>query len=343
MIMKPILSGLGLDGFKELAIAAGEPAFRAGQLAQWVYKKRILDPDKMVNLPSGFKNFIKENSDCCSSVITQNSKSDGGTEKLLLTLRDGNAVEMVIIPSPKRITFCLSTQVGCPVGCRFCASGADGLVRNLQCGEMIEQLWHGSNVIGRLPDNVVFMGIGEGLLNFKQLAAALEIITDPEMFALSPRRIVVSTSGHVPGIRQLTELGKPFTLAVSLHAVNDAVRAKIIPDQFRYSIAEILEACTEYREKIGRMVTLEYTLLAGVNDDDSAARQLAAIARAQHAKINLIPYNETGTEFKRPTINTIRRFQQILESAHANVTLRMEKGSDTNAACGQLRRSQTNS
>ncbi|MDD4318224.1 MAG: 23S rRNA (adenine(2503)-C(2))-methyltransferase RlmN [Victivallaceae bacterium] len=341
--MKPLLSGLRIDGINALAVAAGEPPFRARQLTEWVYKKLVLTPEKMHNLPTQFKNYIRDNTDCGSSVISERSKSGSGTEKLLLTMRDGNAVEMVIIPSPKRVTFCLSTQIGCPVRCRFCASGADGLVRNLLSGEIIEQLWHGSQIIGRLPDNIVFMGIGEGLLNFDHLAAALDIISSPDMIGLSPRRIVVSTSGYVPGIRKLAELGKPFTLAVSLHAVNDTVRAQIIPSQLRYSISEILEACTEYRKKIGRMITFEYTLLAGINDDDSAARQLAEIAHSQHAKINLIPYNDTGSEFKRPTPDKIRRFQQILESCHANVTLRVEKGSDANAACGQLRRSKTQS
>ncbi len=334
---KPILSGLTPDGLKELTAAAGQAAFRAGQLAEWTYRRQVLDPEEMTNLPRGFKDYLKNETIPCSSTVEECVGSPDGTEKLLLRLHDGECIEMVMIPSPERMTFCLSTQVGCPVRCRFCASGADGLVRNLDTAEIMEELYLGARKLGRLPDNIVFMGIGEGLLNFKNLAAALELITGPDTVGMSPRRVVVSTSGYVPGIRQLADLEKPFTLAVSLHAVNDEIRSRIIPDKLRYPIREILDGCTYYRRKIGRMITFEYTMLAGINDSLEDAVELAKIAAAQHAKINLIPYNAVSDEFKRPSKNTIRAFLNTLEKHRVSVTLRMEKGADSNAACGQLR------
>ncbi len=336
-LLKPILGGLKTDELKTLTVQAGEAPFRARQLGEWIYRGQITDPARMTNLPASLKDYISQHTIPCSSEVTESFMSSDGTEKLLIRLHDGECVEMVMIPSPERMTFCLSTQVGCPVRCRFCASGADGLVRNLEAGEIIEELHHGARRLGKLPDNIVFMGIGEGLLNFKNLSTALEIMTAPDMIGMSPRRITVSTSGYVPGIRQLADFGRPFTLAVSLHAVDDATRAEIIPDQLRYGIREILDACTYYREKIGRMVTLEYTLLADVNDSEAEAEKLAAIARAQHAKVNLIPYNAVSESFKRPSKKTITAFFNKLEQRGATVTLRLEKGTENDAACGQLR------
>lgn len=336
-LLKPILAGLKPGALKELAADAGEAPFRADQLGEWIYRRQVTDPARMTNLPRSLKEYLGEHTVSTSSGVSAGFTAADGTEKLLIRLHDGESVEMVIIPSFGRMTFCLSTQVGCPVRCRFCASGADGLVRNLEAGEIVEELHHGVQRLGRLPDNIVFMGIGEGLLNFDNLATALEIMTEPEMIGMSPRRITVSTSGYVPGIRRLADFGRPFTLAVSLHSVNDATRAAIIPGNLRFGIREILDACTYYREKIGRMVTFEYTLLAGVNDSEREAGMLAAIAREQHAKVNLIPYNAVSAEFKRPPKKTIMNFFNKLEQCGASVTLRQEKGADSNAACGQLR------
>ena len=326
-----------LDDFKAFVKSSGQPAFRAGQIAEWVYKHHQLDPDKMLNLPKKLRESLKENFVCCSSKLIEKTKSGDNTTKLLISLEDKEAVEMVIIPSVDRITFCLSTQVGCPVQCRFCASGSGGLVRNLKACEILEQLYHGIVEIGCLPDNIVFMGIGEGLLNFNNLSLALDRISSPDYIGMSPRRITVSTSGYVPGIYKLIELGKPFILAVSLHAADEETRARIIPDKLRFSISEILEACDAYEDKIGRMVTFEYTMLAGINDSTSAADKLAVIARKHHAKVNLIPYNETDSEYKRPSEIDIFKFRDILEREGVTVMLRMEKGSKVSAACGQLR------
>jgi 23S rRNA (adenine2503-C2)-methyltransferase len=315
----------------------GQPVFRAKQIMEWVFKHYELDPDRMLNLPLKLREELKSKFICMSSEIKEVSKASDKTTKLLISLSDDEAIEMVIIPSRDRITFCLSTQVGCPVGCRFCASGEGGLVRNLKAHEIIEQLYHGIAHTGKFPDNIVFMGIGEGLLNFDNLAEALGKFTEADYIGMSPRRITISSSGYVPGIYRLIELGKPFILAVSLHAVDDETRALIIPGKLRYPIAEILQACDDYENKIGRMVTFEYTMLAGVNDSAAAAGKLAAMARRHHTKVNLIPYNETSDEFKRPDEIDILNFRDILEKVGVTVMLRLEKGGKVAAACGQLR------
>lgn len=338
---KPPLCLSDLNQMREMVKSSGLPAFRAKQLCEWVYRKWELDPEKMLNLPKEFRLKIAEAFNCCSSNVEKASGSPDGTEKLLLRLQDNEAVEMVIIRTPERITFCLSTQVGCPVKCRFCASGADGLVRNLETYEIIEQMFHGIRKAGRKPDNLVFMGIGEGLLNFNNLRDALLALT--EKYGFAQRRITVSTSGYVPGIYKLAELDRQFELAVSLHAPNDSMRAKLIPDAVRYSVAEILEACDFYQSKTGRIPTFEYTLIDGINDSVEAAAELAVLAKKHRAKINLIPYNETpDNDFRRPGRKSIEKFIGVLEKKGVPVTCRIEKGAAADAACGQLRASHKN-
>ncbi len=275
--------------------------------------------------------------------ITEKLKSPDGTIKMLLELEDGECIEAVLIPAPGRMTLCLSTQVGCPVQCRFCASGKNGLQRQLGAHEIIGELFAAAEILGRLPDNIVFMGIGEGLLNFNNLAKTLEFFSSPDRIGISPRRITVSTSGIVPGIRKLAQLGKPYNLALSLHAPDEETRSKIIPDACRYPIADIIAAVSEYAETVNRMPTFEYTLLAGVNDSPAQAMATAQLAKSIHAKINLIPCNAVDSGYKRPARNVTEQFMQIMTDAGAHVTLRQEKGSSKAAACGQLRvsRSQT--
>ncbi|MCP3968623.1 MAG: 23S rRNA (adenine(2503)-C(2))-methyltransferase RlmN [Lentisphaerae bacterium] len=326
-----------LTELQEFISAAGQPKFRAKQLQEWMFKNHTLDLDKMTNIPLKMRDLLADNFELCSSSIVDESCASDGTAKLLISLADGEAVEMVLIPSPERMTFCLSTQVGCPVKCCFCASGEHGLTRNLTAYEILEQVYYGIKRIGKLPDNIVFMGIGEGLLNFNNLALALDILTDPDKLAMSPRRITVSTSGYVPGMEKFAALAKPFVLAVSLHAADDVTRGRIIPEKLRYPIAEILAACDHYHASTGRMVTFEYTLLKGINDRLEDAGMLAKLARKHHAKINLIPYNQTRAEYERPSERVIFAFRDILEDGGIAVTLRMEKGSKVSAACGQLR------
>ena len=339
----PLLAGMTRDDLTRFAAECGQPRFRAAQLGDWIFGKHIATPDQMTNLPAAFRQALQEHFLAPASHVAAADRSEDGTEKLLLRLYDGESVEMVLIPSEERMTFCLSTQVGCPVRCRFCASGADGLRRNLLCGEIIEEFTSGIARAGQVPDNLVFMGIGEGLLNFEELSKALLLLTAPEGYGLSPRRITVSTSGIVPGIAKLAALGKEFTLAISLHAVNDELRSRLIPDFCRYPVAEILRAVDDYRETTGRMPTFEYTLLDGVNDSLTDAAELGRLSRRHHAKINLIPYNPTGSEFRRPSRERIRDFARAVERSGGKVTVRKERGSEGTAACGQLRRQKNSS
>lgn len=313
------------------------PAFRAKQIMSWIFEHRELDPEKMLNLPKSLRELIAGEFYAPSSKTAELSSSGDGVEKLAIDLYDGECIEMVVIPQDERISFCLSTQVGCPVQCVFCASGKHGLVRNLHAGEMLEQFILGCRRIQRLPDNIVFMGIGEGLLNFNALALTLERLTGEEFFNMSPRRITVSTSGYVPGMLKFAELKREFNLAVSLHAVDDETRAKLIPPAVRYPIADILRAADICRDANNRQYTLEYTMIDNINCELSMARKLGEIALKHHAKINLIPFNETGSSCRRPSKEVIEEFEDAVKSTGARVTRRVERGSKKTAACGQLR------
>ena len=317
--------------------AMNQPAFRAKQIIEWIYKKNASSWDDMTNLSKDLRSACAEKWIFNSVQVAESLKSSDGTEKLLLKLHDGEHIEMVIIPAEERITFCLSTQVGCPVGCLFCASGKNGLVRNLAMHEIIGEFQAGCAVIGGIPDNIVFMGIGEGLLNFENLMAAVDRLTNEKYFGMGVRRITVSTSGFVPGMLKLAEMKKELNLAISLHAPDDEIRSRIIPDKLRYPVAEIMEAADVFREKCNRMPTLEYTLLNGINDSGACAESLADIAREHHTKVNLIPYNDTGSVFKRPSAAVINNFERILRNHNIAVTVRRERGSDKAGACGQLR------
>jgi len=338
MTPKPFLAGAALTDLEQFCLARQLERFRAKQIYDWVYQKLELNPAQMKNLPQPVRAALAEAFFAPSMTLQNRVDAADGTSKLLLQLFDGETIEMVIIPANDgRITFCLSTQVGCPVGCVFCASGQNGLVRNLAAGEMIEQFAAGCQIIGRKPDNIVFMGIGEGLLNFNALASALDVLSGESFYHLSPRRITVSTSGYVPGMLEFAKLKKEYNLAISLHAVNDELRADLIPSPLRYPIAEIMAAADVYLEQAGRMVTLEYILLGKVNDSVADAQALAGIAKKHHAKINLIPYNETGGRFRRPDSRQVAAFQAAVEALYPHVSTRLSRGGKGNAACGQLR------
>ncbi|MBR7104655.1 MAG: 23S rRNA (adenine(2503)-C(2))-methyltransferase RlmN [Lentisphaeria bacterium] len=332
------LAGASAAELKTFLTQQGQPAFRAKQILDWICQKQVLDPEEMKNRPAPLRAALKEAFYAPSCRVAERAVSARDeVVKLRLELFDKESVELVVIPAGERLTLCLSTQVGCPVGCRFCASGVNGLVRNLKAGEIIEEFLTGCAEAGRKCDNIVFMGIGEGLMNFEELSRALDILTSPEYFNMSPRRITVSTSGFVPGILKLAALEKEFTLAISLHAPDDETRAGIIPDKVRYPIAEILRAADICRDRTGRLYTLEYTLLAGINDSVAQAEALGHLARAHRAKINLIPYNETDSVFKRPSREAIEAFERAAAATGATVTRRVERGAKSAAACGQLR------
>lgn len=316
------------------------PAYRSDQIMKWIYDKWVSDPRDMKNIPGPLRNQLAENFNCDMVKLLNTLESRDGTKKLLLEMADGETVESVIIPSEGRITFCLSSQVGCAVQCNFCASGAEGLVRNMQAGEIIEQLLLCCREAGQKPDNVVFMGVGEPMMNIHQLIIALDRISDAKRFAMAQRRVTISTSGWTKGIKKLADTGKQYNLAISLHGPDDGTRAKLIPSKNRRPIKEIMEACEYYREKTSRMVTFEYTLIDHVNAATKQAEKLAKLAKANRAKVNLIPFNEIpNSDYKTPTKDDIRHFQHILEVHGAQVTKRSRRGDSVNAACGQLRAS----
>lgn len=335
---KPFLASASKQDIAAALKAAGQPAYRADQVYDWIVKKWIVDPALMTNLSAAAKEAISEAFLCPSVSIEAEYPADDGSAKYLLRLHDGETVECARIPAEDgRMTFCLSSQVGCPVSCVFCSSGADGLTRNLAAGEIIEQYFLLCRKLGQAPDNVVMMGIGEPLLNFDNLVAALNVITNPDGVALAQRRITISTSGWTPGIRALTELRKQWNLALSLHAPDDKTRALLIPTKFRRDIREILAACREHREATGRLLTIEYVLLAGINDSPEMGRKFARLAADANAKVNLIPYNKARGAFERPSREAVKRFENTLKTLHVPVTVRVEKGASATAACGQLR------
>ena len=334
MSVRPFLAAATSEELQEYVLACGQPKFRAAQVWSWIHEHHRIDPASMGNIPAELRKRLALDFFAPSMVIDERVEA-ADVEKLRLRLHDGEFIEMALIPAGERLTFCLSTQVGCPVRCRFCASGVFGLKRNLETGEMLEEFLLGCEVAGRRPDNLVFMGIGEGLMNFDNLAATLEALTRD--FRFSPRRITVSTSGFVPGMRKFAGLRREYNLAVSLHAPDDATRAKLIPDGCRYPIDEILDTADLCRRENGRDYTLEYTLISGVNDSTDQARSLGGIAYARRAKVNLIPYNETVGVFRRPPERAIRAFEAAVAATGARVTRRVERGGNSNAACGQLR------
>ena len=334
----------------------GENPYRAAQLADWVYRKGVTDPSKMSNLPPN----LLARFDILTSRIAGRTESRDGTVKLLLELADGRGfsagpagsgdpfhVETVLIPEPRRATACLSTQVGCAMGCSFCASGIGGLVRNCTCGEMLQQVLHLQQAClpaagqggSRHMTNVVFMGMGEPLANFDQVAAALEALTDPQRFGISARKITVSTIGLPEGIRKLARLAMPVTLAISLHAPDDELRRRLIPAAGETSIEQILAAAREFYQSRKREVTLEYLLLAGVNDDPARADQLARLAGKLRCNVNLICYNPVpGLPYRRPGQAAVKAFAGQLAAKGINANVRRSRGLDAAAACGQLRR-----
>ena len=315
------------------------PDFRLKQIQNWMYKNYIFSPLEMKNLPNGLRNQLAANYIWEYPKVIEVSRTSDKTEKFLVKLKDGEHIEFVLISSPKRITLCLSTQVGCPIQCKFCASGVFGLKRNLFPEEIVVQFLIASKAIGKAPDNIVFMGIGEPLLNFDNFTVALDKICSPEYLNYAARRITVSTSGIPKQIKKLANLEKQWNLAVSVHAPDDKTRALLIPDKSRYPLTDIFEACKYYFEKTGRLITFEYTLIKDVNDTMQHAAKLAVLAKKIRAKINIIPYNPVpGAGFEKPTELTCRRFADALEQTRGIIcTLRLEKGSRIDAACGQLR------
>ena len=320
--------------------AHGQPAFRATQIQDWIFKKLAMSFDEMANLPKTLREELATEFSPFALEIETCQTDNDRTVKWLSRLHDGHTIETVLIRAPKRNTVCVSTQVGCQVHCVFCATGRQGFVRNLNVSEIVDQVVLASREAGELVSNVVVMGMGEPMHNLQNLIPALEMICSPDGLGLGARHVTVSTSGVPRGIRQLADLQRPWNLAVSLHAANNELRARIIPPKFRARIEDIREAVTYYRDKTGRMPTIEYVLVDGLNDSFDDASALADVAHDFHAKVNLIPCNSEDPRFAPPAAEQCEKFLSVLTKRNLQATLRMRKGKNIRAACGQLRQAE---
>ena len=316
------------------------PAYRATQIRKWVFGRQAESIDEMTDLPASLREQLGNDFDLFSGQLVRHQVARDRTEKLLVELVDGRQIECVLMRETSRWTVCISTQVGCAMGCVFCASGLLGLDRNLSRAEILEQVLR---LTRRLePDerltNLVVMGIGEPLANLPALLGALEDIHAENGLGISPRRVTISTVGLPRGIRQLADVGRPYNLAVSLHAPNDELRNRLVPVNDQIGIHAILEAADEYFQRTGRRVTYEYVLLAETNDQPRHARQLAALLSGRNAHVNLIPMNNVDVlPWSDPGDPQTQRFSTILQEAGVAATVRKRKGADIDAACGQLR------
>ena len=335
--MKKDIRDLSFEELSSLILGMGEPQHRTRQIFKWLYGKQALSFDEMTNVP---KKLIKEleNEFSIGNMMQEDlAVSKDGTQKFLWKLGDGSYIESVLVPAKGRNTVCISTQVGCKFRCPFCASGASGFKRNLLPGEITGQIVMVQRALGERITNVVFMGMGEPLDNFPNLARAIRIINGPEGLAIAARKITVSTCGLVPGIHKLKNIGVQVELAVSLHASKDRLRDVLVPVNRKYPISELISELQEYFEDTGRVVTLEYALIKDVNDSLSDAEGLAAIAKKLKAKINLIRCNTAGARgYDASKERTSELFQKKLEARGVKVTLRRSRGWDIAAACGQL-------
>jgi len=346
----------------------GQPPYRASQLLEWLYVHRVTDWDAMTSLPKALRDHLRTHYSLGALELLRKQGSRDTTQKFLWRLKDHSLIESVLIPAnpaldgeaSDRHTLCVSTQVGCAYGCRFCASGLEGFKRNLRVEEIVEQvlaverlntqesssLQVQSSELGdtqpatdqRLISNLVIMGMGEPLANYDNLLTALKILNAPWGAGIGARKITLSTSGLAPQIRKLADEPLQFRLAISLHGATDVVRDKIMPVNRKYPLRELVAACEYYQHKQGRMITFEYILIAGVNDGLEQTGPLGALARRLSAKVNLIPYNTVpGLPWERPSEQAQEAFLKALQKQKVTVTLRREKGHDIDAACGQLR------
>jgi 23S rRNA (adenine2503-C2)-methyltransferase len=346
MDKKPSIFNLTLPGLEAWIATRREPLYRAKQVLQWLYQKRISRFREMSDLSGRLRDELDREFLLEPLACVRKTGSGDTTRKFLFALRDQSFIESVLIPaspalygSPSdRKTLCVSTQVGCAYGCKFCASGLEGWTRNLEPGEIVEQILQVEALSGEKINNIVFMGMGEPLANYQNLLQAIEIIRAPWGIGIGARHITISTSGLAPRIRELADQPLQIRLAVSLHGATDAVREKIMPINRKFNLAALMDACAYYSEKKHQRITFEYILIENVNDGLDQVMELAGLARRLEAKINLIPYNTVeGLSWKRPSQTRQQTFYRALRKSGVDATIRREKGHDIDAACGQLR------
>ena len=338
--MKKDIASLNWEELQKELLEAGEKKFRASQIYEWIHKKGAEDFSEMTNLSKALREKLEQNFRIpkVEMIARQISKKDG-TNKFLFCLEDGNVVESVLMRYKHGNSVCISSQVGCRMGCRFCASTLDGLERNLEPSEMLGQIYRIEKIIGERVSNVVVMGTGEPLDNYDNLLKYIHLLTDEHGLHISQRNVTVSTCGIVPKILSLAEENLQITLALSLHGSTQEKRKQLMPVANKYELSEVLKACDTYFEKTGRRMTYEYSLVHGVNDTDQDAQELSELLHGRNCHLNLIPVNPIKErDYQRPTRENAQKFQNKLEKRGINVTIRREMGSDIDGACGQLRR-----
>src|SRR3989304_10562901 len=339
-MIKTDLRNLNLSELEDFVLKLGLQKYRGRQLFHWVYGKCADSFDVMTDLSKEIRELLSQKAYISKLIEIRKQVSSDGTEKFLFELEDGHRVESVLIPEEERLTLCISTQVGCGMGCTFCLTGKRGLIRNLKSSEIINQfLTIQKNLPGdKWITNIVFMGMGEPLANYKNTIKAIEILTHPHGIAFSARKITLSTSGLIPQIKRLGESGLNINLAISLNASADEQRCIIMPINNRYPLPKLLEVCKKYPLKKRRMLSFEYVLIKGLNDSPEDAVRVTKLLRGIRCKINLLPFNEfPGSQYKRPLEESVLKFQEVLVNHHFSVFIRKSRGADILAACGQLR------
>lgn len=339
---KVALLDLTYSELEDLVLSLGQPRYRAAQIAQWLYIHLASGFQEMHNLPLALRDRLAEVSEIGRlTPLEEVTSQDGLTRKVLFSLPDGHTIESVLMHYEKRRTVCLSTQVGCPIGCPFCATGQSGFQRNLSPGEIVEQVLYFARelkVRGQRLTNLVFMGMGEPFLNWEATWKAIQAFTDPRRFGLGARHITISTAGFVPGIEALAKEKSQVGLAISLHAANDALRERLVPLNLRYPLQVLMKACRDYVKHTGRRITFEYALMEDINDSPSHARELTGLLSGLLCHVNLIPLNPTvGSDWRSSPKGVVLAFQRELVKDDVPVTVRIDRGLDIQAGCGQLR------
>ena len=332
---KPLI-GQTIEDLENLALSLGHRAFRGRQIFDWIYRKNVFDYKKMTDLSSDIRKKLTNIPIHPLKIIDNDISGAKQTQKFLFKLKNGKKVESVIMSEKERITICISTQVGCAVDCQFCATAKMGFFQNLSTGEIIDQFIQLKNIIGKKVSNVVFMGMGEPFLNYRNCMQAAHLLHNPNGINLGAWRITISTAGVTNKIGQFTKEKQPFKLAVSLNAVSQDQREMIMPITKKMKLIDLIKASKEYTIMSKKKITFEYVLLAGINDSQNDALSLKKILDSINCKLNLIPYNEIEGEYSRPSEKKIVNFFKVLKNARFPVTIRWSKGQDIDAGCGQL-------